>query len=338
MHAVSPAPARPVAVSDPVQRPAWTAVVAAELAALADRDPRVVAISAAMLEPTGLAPMAGTAPGRVFDVGIAEQHAVTSAAGLAMGGLHPVVAIYATFLNRAFDQVLMDVALHRLPVTFVLDRAGVTGPDGSSHHGMWDLSLLGTVPGMRVAAPRDAATTGELLAEAVAHDDGPTALRFPRGPVGAPLPALGRLGRGDVLAGGGPDEVLLVSVGPLAATAVAAAEELAAGGIGVTVVDPRWVLPVDPALVAAAADARLVVTLEDNGVAGGFGDAVCRALREAGVGTQVCTLGLPQRFLPHGERPELLAEVGLDVAGVVRRVREATGPRAVQDSRRASAR
>jgi 1-deoxy-D-xylulose-5-phosphate synthase len=344
MHAVSPAPGGPVPVADPpeVPRPSWTSLIAAELAGLAQRDPRVVAITAAMLEPTGLLPMAGAAPARVFDVGIAEQHAVTSAAGLAMGGMHPVVAVYATFLNRAFDQLLMDVGLHRLPVTFVLDRAGITGPDGASHHGMWDLSLLGLVPGMRVAAPRDAATARELLAEAVADDDGPTALRFPKGRVGPALPAQARLGGADVLtdprrAGG----VLLVAVGALAGTAVAAADELTAGGLPTTVADPRWLLPVDPALVAAADGHRLVVTLEDNGVAGGFGDAFCRALREARVPVEVATLGLPQRFHPHGERADLLAAAGLDVAGVVRRVRDAAGLRSVpagQEKRRASAR
>jgi 1-deoxy-D-xylulose-5-phosphate synthase len=276
------------------------------------------------------------------DVGIAEQHAVTSAAGLATGGLHPVVCVYATFLNRAFDQVLMDVALHRLPVTFVLDRAGITGPDGASHHGMWDLSLLGAVPGMRVAAPRDAETTRELLAEAVADDDGPTAVRFPKGRVAPSLPALGRIGGADVLARPDiPSEVLLVAAGPLAATAVEAARQLTGDGVPTAVADPRWLLPVDPALVAEAGRHRLVVTLEDNGVSGGFGDAVARALRDARVRTELVTLGLPQRFVPHGEREDLLAAAGLDPAGVVRRVREALGPvaaRPAQEKRRASAR
>jgi 1-deoxy-D-xylulose-5-phosphate synthase len=266
----------------------------------------------------------------VVDVGIAEQHAVTSAAGMATGGLHPVVCLYATFLNRAFDQVLMDVALHRLPVTFVLDRAGVTGPDGASHHGMWDLTLLGAVPGIRVAAPRDAETTRELLAEAVADDDGPTAVRFPKGRVGPSLPALGRLGPADLLTPTGPSaEVLVLGAGPMAATARAAAEELTAAGVRTAAADPRWLLPVDPALVAAAAGFRLVVTVEDAGVAGGFGDAFSRALREARASTEVVTLGLPQQFLEHGEREALLAAAGLDVAGVVRRVRETLGLRSV---------
>jgi 1-deoxy-D-xylulose-5-phosphate synthase len=350
MHAVSPAPlsvpvADPRAVPAPVPavpRPVWTAVVGAEIARLADEDPRVVAVTAAMLDPTGLSPAAAGHPDRVVDVGIAEQHAVTSAAGLATGGLHPVVCVYATFLNRAFDQVLMDVALHRLPVTFVLDRAGITGPDGASHHGMWDLTLLGAVPGMRVAAPRDTETTRELLAEAVADDDGPTAVRFPKGRVGPSLPALGRIGGADLLARpAGRAEVLIVAAGPLAAAAVAAAAELTADGVPTAVADPRWLLPVDPALVEEAGRHRLVLTLEDNGVAGGFGDAVARALRDARVRTQLVTLGLPQRFVPHGEREPLLAAAGLDAAGVVRRVREALGPvaaRPAQEKRRARAR
>jgi len=250
----------------------WTAVFADELAALADERPDLVAITAAMLHSTGLHKFAGKYPERVFDVGIAEQHAVTSAAGLAMGGLHPVVAIYATFLNRAFDQVLMDVALHRLGVTFVLDRAGITGPDGPSHHGMWDLSLLGVVPGMRVAAPRDEATLREELREAVAVTDGPTAVRFSRGSVGAPIPAERRMGTVDILrtpAGGADADVLLVAVGAFGELGVQAAAKLDDQGIGVTVVDPRWVLPVPEELVALAKRHRLVVTVEDGGRHGG---------------------------------------------------------------------
>jgi len=244
-----------------------------------------VAITAAMLHPTGLAPFARAYPDRVFDVGIAEQHAMTSAAGLAMGGMHPVVAIYATFLNRAFDQLLMDVALHRLPVTVVLDRAGVTGPDGASHHGMWDGSILQVVPGLRIAAPRGAARVAELLNEAVAVSDGPTVVRFPKGTVGGDVAAAGKLGVMDVLyepAAGAVRDVLLVGAGVMAVMCVQAAARLADQGIGVTVVDPRWVKPVDPALAGAAGDHRLVVTVEDNGRAGGFGDAVCRLLRDAG--------------------------------------------------------
>jgi 1-deoxy-D-xylulose-5-phosphate synthase len=279
-----------------------------------------------MLHPTGLAAFAQAFPDRVFDVGIAEQHAMTSAAGLAMGGLHPVVAIYATFLNRAFDQVLMDVALHKLPVTIALDRAGVTGPDGASHHGMWDGSILQVVPGLRIAAPRDATRIAELLNEAVGVNDGPTVLRYPKGTVGAEVEAVGQLGSMDVLyrpAGGGPPDVLLIGAGPMAGACLDAAGRLADQGIGVTVLDPRWVKPVDVAIAEAARQARLVVTVEDNGVAGGFGDAVCRLLREADVHTPVKTFGLPQQFLAHGKREEIMDETGLTPQHLARRITEA---------------
>ncbi|MHB1876772.1 MAG: 1-deoxy-D-xylulose-5-phosphate synthase, partial [Streptosporangiaceae bacterium] len=313
------APAGGAATSKPPAKGGWTSVFSAELAAIGARRPDVVAITAAMLHPTGLAAFAEAYPDRVFDVGIAEQHAMTSAAGLAMGGMHPVVAIYSTFMNRAFDQLLMDVAMHRLPVTVVLDRAGVTGPDGASHHGMWDGSLLQIVPGIRVAIPRDGTRLVELLREAVAVGDGPTALRFPRGSVADDLPAVGKLGGMDVLArpeAGQDAEVLVAAAGPMGHLAVRAARTLAGQGIGVTVVDPRWVKPVDQALVGAAAAHRLVVTVEDNGTVGGFGDAVARLLRDNGVDTPVRTLGLPQQFLEHGERGEILAEAGLTAEGV----------------------
>jgi 1-deoxy-D-xylulose-5-phosphate synthase len=297
----------------PANRP-WTAIFAEEMVAIGARRPDVVAITAAMLHPTGLHKFAEAYPERVFDVGIAEQHAVTSAAGLAMGGMHPVAAIYATFLNRAFDQVLMDVAMHRLPVTFVLDRAGVTGPDGASHHGMWDGSLLQIVPGMRIAVPRDGTRLAELLREAVATGDGPTAIRFHGKTVCDDIPAIGTLGAVDVLARPGDgvaSDVLLVAAGPMAAVAMETAERLADQGIGVTVVDPRWTKPVDPALAGAAAGHRLVATIEDNGTAGGFGDAMARLLRDTDTQTPVRVFGLPQRFLEHGERAEILASVGL---------------------------
>src|ERR1022692_4179046 len=308
------AAAAPGTVTEPSKRP-WTAIFADEMAAIGTRRPDVVAITAAMLHPTGLHKFAEAYPDRVFDVGIAEQHAVTSAAGLAMGGMHPVVAIYATFLNRAFDQMLLDVAMHRLPVTFVLDRAGVTGPDGAIHHGMWDGSLLQLVPGMRLAAPRDGARLVELLREAVAVTDGPTAIRFPRGSAPDDLPTIGALGGMDVLVrpadGASAADVLLVGAGPMAAVAVQAAVRLADQGLGVTVVDPRWLKPVDAALADAAATHRMVVTVEDSGVVGGFGDAVARLLRETGIDTPLRTFGLPQRFHGHGERAEILHEAGL---------------------------
>jgi 1-deoxy-D-xylulose-5-phosphate synthase len=331
LHQVSPAvtlAASPPAAGPP-RRP-WTQIFGDELAAIGARRPDVVAITAAMLHPTGLARFASVYPDRVFDVGIAEQHAVTSAAGLAMGGMHPVVAIYSTFLNRAFDQVLMDVALHRLPVTFVLDRAGVTGPDGASHHGMWDGSILQLVPGMAIAVPRDGTRLAELLREAVAVNDGPTALRFPRGNADADVPAVARLGGMDVLrepAEGAATDVLLLGAGPMAGVCLQAAERLADQGIGVTVVDPRWVKPLDQALIGAAGAQRLVVTVEDNGLVGGFGDAVARLLRDHDVQTPVKIFGLPQEFLGHGDRGAILADAGLDAQHLARLITEAVAHR-----------
>jgi len=247
-----------------------------------------------------------------------------------MGGLHPVVAIYATFLNRAFDQLLMDVALHKLPVTIALDRAGVTGPDGASHHGMWDGSILQVVPGLKIAWPRDATRIGELLGEAVAVTDGPTVLRYPKGTVGAEIEAIGKLGGMDVLArpaSGAASDVLLVGAGPMAVTCAQAAERLADHGIGVTVIDPRWVKPLDQALAGAASEHRLVVTAEDNGRAGGFGDAVCRLLRDNDVDTPVRTFGLPQEFLDHGDRGQILDDLGLTPQHLARAITEAVARR-----------
>jgi 1-deoxy-D-xylulose-5-phosphate synthase len=308
----------------------WTSVFSDEMVAIGARRPDVVAITAAMLAPTGLAPFARAFPERCIDVGIAEQHALTSAAGLAAGGLHPVVALYSTFLNRAFDQLLMDVALHGKGVTLVLDRAGVTGNDGPSHNGMWDLSLLGVVPGMRVAAPRDAATLREELGEAVAIDDGPTAIRFPKGAVIESVPALRRAGGSagvDVLHEPGPDapdepSVLLVCAGAFSELGVAAAQRLARQGVPVTVVDPRWVLPVPDALVDLARGHRLVVTVTDSGRHGGFGSALAQVLRDAECDVPLRDLALPQRFLDHGSRADVLAAAGLTAQDVARRVTE----------------
>ncbi|HEU0191421.1 MAG TPA: 1-deoxy-D-xylulose-5-phosphate synthase, partial [Mycobacterium sp.] len=301
----------------------WTAAFADALVEYGGKRRDVVAITAAMAGPTGLKAFGERFPDRMFDVGIAEQHAVTSAAGLAMGGLHPVVAIYSTFLNRAFDQIMMDVALHRLPVTLVLDRAGITGPDGASHHGMWDLSMLGIVPGMKVAAPRDATRLHEELGEALDVQDGPTALRFPRGDVGADVPAVERRAGVDVLAvpaDGLSEDVLLVSVGAFAPMALAVAERLHNQGIGVTVVDPRWVLPVPGAVQELARTHKLVVTCEDNGVGGGVGSAVSAALRAADIDVPCRDVGVPQRFQRHASRGEVLAEVGLTEQDVARQV------------------
>ena len=299
----------------------WTSVFADEVLAIADDDPSVVGITAAMLRPVGLHKMAEAHPTRVLDVGIAEQHAVTSAAGLAFAGLHPVVALYATFVNRAFDQVLMDVGLHRAGVTFVLDRAGVTGPDGPSHHGMWDLAILQVVPHIRLAAPRDASRLREELREAVAVQDAPTVLRFSKGTVGAEHEALERLHDGvDVLARGGRPDVLLVCVGPMATTGLDVAERLADQGIGATVVDPRWVVPVPGSIIDLAREHRLVVTIEDGVRVGGIGTRVRQDLRRAGVDTAVTELGLPDEFLDHGSRAEILEEVGLTPQHIARDV------------------
>ena len=303
--------------------PTWTTVFAEEMVQIGRERDDVVAVTAAMLQPVGLFPFSCEFPDRVFDVGIAEQHAVTSAAGLALGGLKPVVAIYATFLNRAFDQTLMDVALHRLPVTFVLDRAGVTGEDGPSHNGMWDMSMLQLVPGMHIAAPRDAASLRALLREAVDIADGPSVVRYPKAKVGRDIPAIGRVGTMDVLRRDEAGDVLVLAFGAMAETALGVAERVSAQGIGVTVVDPRWAKPLDPALPALASGYRLVVTIEDNGRVGGCGAAVAQALRDAGVDTPLRDFGIPQRFLDQGKRDEVLAAVGLSAQELARRVTEA---------------
>ena len=312
----------------PVQAVArtWSDVFADEILRIGGQREDVVAITAAMLHPTGLARFAKAYPDRVFDVGIAEQHAVTSAAGLAMGGLHPVVALYSTFLNRAFDQMLTDVALHKLPVTFVLDRAGVTGPDGASHHGMWDGSLGQLVPGLRIAAPRDATRLAELLAEALADSAGPTMLRYPKAPADGEIPGYGRLGGMDIVAqpsAGMATDVLLVGAGVMAGVCADAASRLADQGVGALALDPRWVKPVDPALASVACGARVVVTVEDNGIVGGFGDAVARTLRRAGVCTPVISFGLAQEFLAHGTRTGILEQAGLTGQHIARSVSEA---------------
>ncbi|HSV66781.1 MAG TPA: 1-deoxy-D-xylulose-5-phosphate synthase [Mycobacteriales bacterium] len=300
----------------------WTEVFADEMVAIGADRPDVVAITAAMLEPTGLGAFAAAYPGRIFDVGIAEQHAATSAAGLALGGLHPVVAVYATFLNRAYDQLLMDVALHRLPVTFVLDRAGVTGDDGPSHNGMWDLAILGVVPDLRIAAPRDEVTLRAELREAVEWAAGPTVVRYPKTPLGPEVPAVGRLGGVDVLRAAPGADVLLVSVGAMARDTLEVADRVAAQGIGSTVVDPRWVAPVDPALLSLAARHRLVVTLEDGVRSGGVGARLAQELRDAGNDVPTREVGIPPRFLGHGTVAEVKAEIGLTAQDIARRVVE----------------
>ncbi|WP_406066275.1 1-deoxy-D-xylulose-5-phosphate synthase [Streptomyces sp. NBC_01077] len=309
----------------------WTAVFGEEMLALGREREDIVAVTAAMLHPVGLAPFAKEFPERVFDVGIAEQHAAVSAAGLATGGVHPVVAIYATFLNRAFDQLLMDIALHRLGVTFVLDRAGITGPDGASHNGMWDMSILQVVPGLRLAAPRDASQLRAQLREAAGVEDAPTVIRYPKGAVGPDVPALGRIGGMDVLRGSTAPasesspctqraDVLLVSVGAMASTCIEAAELLEAQGISSTVVDPRWVKPVDPALPALASEHGMVVTVEDNSRSAGVGSAVAQELHDASVDVPLRNFGIPQRFFNHAKREEVLAEIGLTAPGIARQI------------------
>ncbi|MFF8264560.1 1-deoxy-D-xylulose-5-phosphate synthase [Streptomyces virginiae] len=302
----------------------WTSVFADEMVKIGHERSDIVGITAAMLHPVGLNKFAEAFPDRIYDVGIAEQHGATSAAGLATGGVHPVFAVYATFLNRAFDQVLMDVALHKCGVTFVLDRAGVTGDDGASHNGMWDMSILQVVPGLRLAAPRDAEQLRAQLREAVEVKDAPTVVRFSKGVVGPAVPAIGRIGGMDVLRAPRAEvtrpDVLLVSVGALAPMCLEIADLLDKQGISTTVVDPRWVKPVDEALAPLADRHRVVVTVEDNGRAGGVGSAVSQALRDAGVDVPLRDFGIPQRFLDHALRKEILAEIGLTAPDIARQV------------------
>ncbi|MCT9871812.1 1-deoxy-D-xylulose-5-phosphate synthase [Paenarthrobacter aurescens] len=294
----------------------WTSVFAEEIADIADERPDIVGITGAMLIPVGLHKFAERHPERVIDVGIAEQHALTSAAGMAFGGLHPVVAVYATFLNRAFDQLLMDVALHKAGVTIVLDRAGVTGPDGPSHHGMWDMAMVQIVPGLHLAAPRDATRLREELREAVAINDAPTVVRFSKGSVGSEVDAIERLHDGvDILArrpeGSTENDVLIVSVGAMSELALDVAGRLGAQGISSTVVDPRWVLPVRKSIIALAARHRLVICIEDGVRAGGVGSRIRQEMRAAGVDTALNEVGLPVEFLVHGSRSQVLERVGL---------------------------
>ncbi|GGL22969.1 1-deoxy-D-xylulose-5-phosphate synthase [Phycicoccus endophyticus] len=305
----------------------WTDEFADTMVQLGREREDLVAITAAMMIPVGLEPFCRRFPERTFDVGIAEQHALTMAAGLAYAGLHPVVAVYATFLNRAFDQLLMDCALHRAGVTVVLDRSGVTGPDGASHHGMWDMSISGVVPGLHLAAPRDGQQVARAVREAVAIADAPSVVRFPKGTVAEPVEAVRTVGGVDVLAEPDEDdvEVLLVGVGSMAATALTAAEKLAAEGHRVRVVDPVWALPVPDAVVSLARAARRVAVAEDNVVVGGIGSQVTQALRDAGVEVPVDLFGLPRQFLEHASRGQVLDAVGLTPDAVADRLRAGLG-------------
>ncbi|MBD2761553.1 1-deoxy-D-xylulose-5-phosphate synthase [Kocuria sp. cx-116] len=314
---IDPSTGKPTATSS---SRTWTHVFRDEIAAIADEREDIVGVTGAMLIPMGLQKMQLAHPDRVVDVGIAEQHALTMAAGMAFGGLHPVVGLYATFLNRGFDQLLMDVALHKAGVTVVLDRAGVTGPDGPSHHGIWDLALLQIIPGLHLAAPRDEATMVEELREAVAVNDAPTVVRYPKGTVGAPSPALERLPDGvDVLvrhgdpAQPGTDhrDVLIVSVGAMCGISLEVSERLAAHGVSSTVVDPRWVLPVARSVVELAAQHRIVVVIEDGVRAGGIGSLIRQEMRSAGVDTALNEVGLPTEFLAHASRDQIFEQTGL---------------------------
>lgn len=302
--------------------PSWTSVFADELLEAGKARKDIVAITAAMLGPTGLTKFQNEFPERTIDVGIAEQHAVASAAGLAFAGLHPVVAVYSTFLNRAFDQMLLDVALHGAGVTFVLDRAGVTGDDGPSHNGVWDLALTGMVPTLRVGAPRDGARLKEIFQEAIATHDAPTLLRFPKGPVGVDIPAFERRDGIDVLYRGESADVLLISVGAMAQIAVEAASQAYREGVGVTVIDPRWVKPLPHSLINLAGRYKSVVVLEDGIRHGGIASTISELFRDAGLEVPIHSIGAPLEFIEHSKRDQVLSDLGMTVQNITRSVVE----------------
>ena len=296
----------------------WTNIFSEEMLAIGEEREDIVALTAAMLGPTGLDKFQEKFPMRTIDVGIAEQHAVTSAAGLAFTGLHPIIAVYSTFLNRAFDQLLLDVALHKAGVTFVLDRSGVTGDDGPSHHGIWDLALTGIIPTMRVAAPRDAARLRETLREALEVSDAPTAIRFPKGAVTRDIPAFERRDGVDVLYRGESADVLLVSIGAMAAIAVEAASQAYREGVGVTVIDPRWVKPIPESLITMARRYKSVVVLEDGIKRAGIASSISEAFREAGLNVAIHSIGIPLEFIEHSKRSEILDDLGINAQKISR--------------------
>ena len=300
----------------------WTQVFSDELVEIGAEREDIVAITAAMLGPTGLDKFAAAYPERTVDVGIAEQHAVTSAAGMAFAGLHPVVAVYSTFLNRAFDQLLLDVALHKAGVTFVLDRAGVTGDDGPSHHGIWDMALTGIVPTLHLAAPRDSARLKEVLREAVAISDAPTVIRFPKGAVSADIPAFERRDGIDVLYRGESADVLLISVGAMATMSVEAASQAYREGVGVTVIDPRWVKPLPQSLITMADRYKSVVVVEDGIAHGGIASALSEMFRSAGLNTPIHSIGVPLTFIEHSKRSEILSDLGMTAQNISREIVE----------------
>ncbi|MFM1826402.1 MAG: hypothetical protein RLZZ37_1037 [Actinomycetota bacterium] len=311
---IDPATGKPVSASVTT----WTSVFSDELVAIGKERKDIVAITAAMLGPTGLDKFAKEFPDRIYDVGIAEQHATTSAAGMALGGLHPVVAIYATFLNRAFDQLLLDVALHKAGVTFVLDRAGITGDDGASHNGMWDLSILQVVPNLMLAAPRDAQTLRELLRESVIVKDRPTVIRFPKGAIVSPVNVEERIEGIDILNKNGDEDVLVVSIGAMAHLANDVAQRLIDQGLGVTVVDPRWIKPLPNYLTNLAARHRLIAVIEDNSRSGGTATSVSQFLRDRNIYTPQRDFGIPEKFLDHATRAQVLNEIGLTAQDISR--------------------
>jgi 1-deoxy-D-xylulose-5-phosphate synthase len=300
----------------------WTKVFSEELVDIGAEREDIVAVTAAMLGPTGLDKFAAAFPDRAIDVGIAEQHAVTSAAGMAFAGLHPVVAVYSTFLNRAFDQLLLDVALHKAGVTFVLDRAGITGDDGPSHHGIWDMALTGIVPTLHLAAPRDSARLKEVLREAIAISDAPTVIRFPKGAVPADIPAFERRDGIDVLYRGESADVLLISVGAMATMSVEAASQAYREGVGVTVIDPRWVKPLPQSLIAMADRYKSVVVVEDGIAHGGIASALSEMFRKAGIDTPIHSIGVPLAFIEHSKRSEILGDLGITAQNISREIVE----------------
>ena len=300
----------------------WTKVFSDELVEIGAEREDVVAITAAMLGPTGLDKFAASFPDRTIDVGIAEQHAVTSAAGMAFAGLHPVVAVYSTFLNRAFDQLLLDVALHKAGVTFVLDRAGITGDDGPSHHGIWDMALTGIVPTLHLAAPRDSARLKEVLREAISISDAPSVIRFPKGAVPADIPAFERRDGIDVLYRGESADVLLISVGAMATMAVEAASQAYREGVGVTVIDPRWVKPLPKSLITMADRYKSVVVVEDGIAHGGIASALSEMFRSAGLDTPIHSIGVPLTFIEHSKRAEILSDLGITSQNIAREIVE----------------
>ena len=311
---VDPETGAPLAKSGP----SWTSIFSDEIVQIAKTRPDIVALTAAMQGPTGLDPFAKEFPDRIFDVGIAEQHAVAAAAGMAFAGLHPVVAVYSTFLNRAFDQLLLDVALHKAGVTFVLDRAGITGDDGASHNGMWDMALTGIVPGLRLAAPRDGSRLRELLRESVEISDGPSVVRFPKGAVVADIPAFERRDGIDVLYRGESADILFVSVGALAQIAVEAAAQAYREGVGVTVIDPRWVKPLPQSLITMAGRYKSVVVLEDGIEHAGIASTISELFREHEMDIPVHSIGVPLKFFEHAKRNDILSEIGISVQNITR--------------------